>query len=100
VTSYLLSALDRRNALVALGAVDHTIGATTFKGTVRDPDQALYDQDPQLFANAKVVMAVTEDLPATVASGAAITVGGDSMKVHAVQGVYDGSMTRLVVKVA
>ena len=97
--AYLIGVDDLRNLIIGVGAVDCTIGSTTFKGKVRDPDDALFQSDPELFANAKTVLAVTADLP-TIASSAAITVDGVAMKIHAVHSLYEGSMTRLVVKLA
>lgn len=95
----LFSACDIRAIVDALGGVDVTVGGVTIKGVVREPDRPLLEQYPELVGRVKSVMVVTADLPA-LGSSKAITIAGESMKVHAVMAEYDGTVTRILAKVA
>mgnify|MGYP001612801651 CR=1 FL=1 len=96
----LIGAVDLRAAIAALGGVDFTFGSTTVKVLLRKPDVELFKADEEeLVGRSVTVLAVSEDLAGLVA-GQAITVAGESMKVHRIMAESDGSVTRVVCKKA
>lgn len=95
----VLPVCDLRNMIATAGGVDVQVGGKTILGLVRDPDPELVRGDPALYGRAKTVLVATEDLP-PLTSSAAITIKGESMKVHSSVTEYGGIGTRITVKLA
>ena len=95
----LISAVDLRQMIAALGGVDITIGGTTVKGLLRKPDAPFFeaqDTDSELVDGRVVTALVVSGDLSGLAVGAAATVNGESMRVHRYMAESDGSVTRIV----
>jgi hypothetical protein len=85
--------------IAGLEGVPVEIGGATVKGLLRRPDIPMFAED-ELELVGRSVLVLIEGKPTGLVNEAAITVAGESMKIHRVMAESDGSVTRVLCKKA